>query len=166
MTAEERQEASKNGEEARVWISGLEVVKKKLGIRQVVDLSATPFFLRGSGYREGTLFPWTVSDFSFIEIILPRICTLEKRTLHYCIPPFRGAGMKNITLSADEALIESARQRAAKEHTTLNEQFQRWLADYVGRQRQAERAMAAIDAVAEVIDTGGRKFTREEMNER
>ena len=74
--------------------------------------------------------------------------------------------MKNITLSADEALIESARQRAAKEHTTLNEQFQRWLADYVGRQRQAERAMAAIDAVAEVIDTGGRKFTREEMNER
>ena len=74
--------------------------------------------------------------------------------------------MKNITLSADEALIESARQRAAKENTTLNEQFQRWLADYVGRQRQAERAMAAIDAVAEVIDTGGRKFTREEMNER
>ena len=74
--------------------------------------------------------------------------------------------MKNITLSADEALIESARQRAAKENTMLNEQFQRWLADYVGRQRQAERAMAAIDAVAEVIDTGGRKFTREEMNER
>ena len=74
--------------------------------------------------------------------------------------------MKNITLSADEGLIEAARQRAAKENTTLNEQFRRWLADYVGRQRQAERAMAAIDAVAEVIDTGGRKFNREEMNER
>ena len=74
--------------------------------------------------------------------------------------------MKNITLSADEGLIEAARQRAAKENTTLNEQFRRWLADYVGRQRQAERAMAAIDAVAEVIDTGGRKFNREELNER
>ena len=66
LTAEERQEASKNTEEARVWISGLEMVKRKLGIRQVVDLSATPFFLRGSGYAEGTLFPWTVSDFSLM----------------------------------------------------------------------------------------------------
>ena len=33
------------------------------GVRAVFDLSATPFFLRGSGYREGSLFPWTVSDF-------------------------------------------------------------------------------------------------------
>jgi hypothetical protein len=32
-------------------------------VRAVYDLSATPFFLRGSGYAEGTLFPWTVSDF-------------------------------------------------------------------------------------------------------
>lgn len=45
----------------------------------VYDLSATPFFLRGSGYREGTLFPWTVSDFSLMDAIecgivkLPRI---------------------------------------------------------------------------------------------
>ena len=79
LTAEERQEANKNSEEARVWISGLEMVKRKLGVRQVVDLSATPFFLRGSGYAEGTLFPWTVSDFSLMDAIecgivkLPRV---------------------------------------------------------------------------------------------
>ena len=79
LTAEERQEAVKNSEEARVWISGLEIVKRKLGVRQVVDLSATPFFLRGSGYAEGTLFPWTVSDFSLMDAIecgivkLPRV---------------------------------------------------------------------------------------------
>ena len=36
---------------------------------QVYDLSATPFFLRGSGYPEGTLFPWVVSDFSLIDAI-------------------------------------------------------------------------------------------------
>ena len=40
--------------------------------------------------------------------------------------------MKNVTLSADENLIEAARQRAASDRTTLNEQFRRWLADYVG----------------------------------
>jgi type III restriction enzyme len=40
-----------------------------MGVRCVYDLSATPFFLRGSGYREGTLFPWVVSDFSLIDAI-------------------------------------------------------------------------------------------------
>jgi type III restriction enzyme len=69
LTGDERQEASKREEAARVWISGLEAVKKKIGIKVVYDLSATPFFLRGSGYKEGTLFPWVVSDFSLIDAI-------------------------------------------------------------------------------------------------
>ena len=42
---------------------------RKIGIRAVYDLSATPFFLKGSGYPEGTLFPWVVSDFSLIDAI-------------------------------------------------------------------------------------------------
>ena len=61
--------AEKNREAARVWISGLEAVARKMGLQRVVDLSATPFFLKGSGYREGTLFPWVVSDFSLIDAI-------------------------------------------------------------------------------------------------
>jgi type III restriction enzyme len=65
----DRKEAEKRNEEARVWISGLEAVKQKIGVRAVYDLSATPFFLSGSGYREGTLFPWIVSDFSLIDAI-------------------------------------------------------------------------------------------------
>ncbi len=69
FSAEERKEVEKRDEEARVWISGLEAVRNKLGIRTVFDLSATPFFLRGSGYPEGTLFPWVVSDFSLIDAI-------------------------------------------------------------------------------------------------
>ncbi|MGH8008944.1 MAG: BPTD_3080 family restriction endonuclease, partial [Candidatus Binatia bacterium] len=58
---------------------GLEAVNRKLGIARVIDLSATPFFLRGSGYAEGTLFPWTMSDFSLMDAIecgivkLPRV---------------------------------------------------------------------------------------------
>ena len=39
--------------------------------------------------------------------------------------------MKNITLSADEKLIQTARERARAEHTTLNELFRNWLKDYV-----------------------------------
>ena len=69
LTGDERKEAEKRDEAARVWISGLEAVQRKLGIKAVYDLSATPFFLRGSGYSEGTLFPWVVSDFSLIDAI-------------------------------------------------------------------------------------------------
>ena len=69
LKGEEKEEAKKNNEAARLWISGIETVKRKLGLAAVYDLSATPFFLRGSGYAEGTLFPWTVSDFSLMDAI-------------------------------------------------------------------------------------------------
>lgn len=79
LKGDERKEAEKNKEAARLWISGLEAVNRKLGVSRVIDLSATPFFLRGSGYVEGTLFPWTMSDFSLMDAIecgivkLPRV---------------------------------------------------------------------------------------------
>jgi type III restriction enzyme len=69
LSGDDRRESIKREEEARIWISGLEAVKQKIGIKVVYDLSATPFFLRGSGYSEGTLFPWVVSDFSLIDAI-------------------------------------------------------------------------------------------------
>jgi hypothetical protein len=74
--------------------------------------------------------------------------------------------MKNITLSADEHLIEAARARARAEHTTLNEQFRRWLGEYAQRQKKADAAVAVIDELRERLGTGGHRFTREEMNER
>ena len=79
LAGDSLKEAKKNREAARLWISGLEAVGRTLGLARVVDLSATPFFLRGSGYAEGTLFPWTVSDFSLMDAIecgivkLPRV---------------------------------------------------------------------------------------------
>jgi type III restriction enzyme len=79
LTGDDRKEAEKNNEAARLWITGLEIVNRKLGLNKVIDLSATPFFLSGSGYAEGTLFPWTMSDFSLMDAIecgivkLPRV---------------------------------------------------------------------------------------------
>lgn len=69
LTGDDRVEAKQRDEEARVWISGIEAVRAKIGVKAIYDLSATPFFLRGSGYPEGTLFPWVVSDFSLIDAI-------------------------------------------------------------------------------------------------
>ena len=74
--------------------------------------------------------------------------------------------MKTITLSADEELIEAARKRARAEHTTLNAEFRRWLADYAQYRQRAEEAMAVIEELRGHLRTGGRKFTRDEMNER
>jgi len=74
--------------------------------------------------------------------------------------------MKNITLSAEEGLIEAARERARAENTTLNEQFRRWLKDYARREQQAEEAMTVVRELRGKVRTGGRKFTRDEMNER
>jgi type III restriction enzyme len=94
LTAEERQEVKDNKEAARVWISGVEALKRKVGLRAVYDLSATPFFLRGSGYEEGTLFPWVVSDFALIDAIecgivkLPRV-PVSDNAVNANVPVFR-----------------------------------------------------------------------------
>ena len=80
LESNEKEEAKANEEMARLWISGLESVRRKIEKKALtIDLSATPFFLRGSGYQEGTLFPWTVCDFSLMDALecgivkLPRI---------------------------------------------------------------------------------------------
>ena len=78
LKGDDSQEAKKNTEAARVWISGIETVKKTISVPVVFDLSATPFFLRGSGYAEGTLFPWTVSDFSLLDAIESGIVKLPR----------------------------------------------------------------------------------------
>src|SRR5207249_7027454 len=69
LKGEERREAERRDREARVWVTGLQAVARKVGVKVVYDLSATPFYLRGSGWPEGTLFGWVVSDFSLIDAI-------------------------------------------------------------------------------------------------
>ncbi len=73
--------------------------------------------------------------------------------------------MRNITLSADADTIDAARQRAAAESTTLNAEFRSWLEAYSRRYR-ANRAMHAVCELRAKYATGGRKFTRDELNER
>ncbi len=75
------------------------------------------------------------------------------------------ATVKNITLSADERLIEAARRRARTEHTTLNEAFRRWLADYA----QAEQRLHRLDEVMAGLKGRlqvGRPIGRDERNAR
>ena len=72
--------------------------------------------------------------------------------------------VKNITLSADEHLIEQARKAAEAQHTTLNAAFREWLKEFAGREERAHRFDELMERTSYVkVD---RKYTREELNER
>lgn len=65
LSADDRAER----EEATVWVSGLDKLNTACGVAFCVDMSATPFYLQGSGYPEGAPFPWIVSDFGLVDAI-------------------------------------------------------------------------------------------------
>lgn len=83
LKGDDLSQARADNEAARLWISGIEAVRRELGVGMVYDLSATPFFLKGSGYREGSLFGWVMSDFSLMDAIecgivkLPRVPIMD-----------------------------------------------------------------------------------------
>ena len=74
--------------------------------------------------------------------------------------------MKNITLSADERLLEAAHKYATVENTTLNAKFRQWLEEYTERQRRADDEIMFIEEMRRKYPPCGRKFSRDEMNER
>jgi len=63
------EEEKKEREEATIWVQGLDKINKACGIQVCVDLSATPFYIQGSGFDEGEPYPWVVSDFGLVDAI-------------------------------------------------------------------------------------------------
>jgi len=113
LSGDDRQEAERNREAARLWISGLEAVGRKLGLARAVDLSATPFFLRGSGYAEGTLFPWTVSDFSLMDAIECGIVKLPRVPVADNIPGADMPAFRNLWRHIGKAMPRKGRGKAS-----------------------------------------------------
>ena len=72
--------------------------------------------------------------------------------------------VRNITFSAEEVAIERAREVARSEHKTLNEAFREWLIQYGSRRVSAAEIEELYRSLRHV--NAGRKFTRDEMNER
>ena len=113
LKGDERKDAEKNREAARLWISGIEAVNRKLGASRVIDLSATPFFLSGSGYAEGTLFPWTMCDFSLMDAIecgivkLPRVPVADNVPGSSQARAASGAGRAHAASGASQARAAS-----------------------------------------------------------
>lgn len=118
LTSEEKDEAKKNDEAARVWLSGIEAFAREIGVKAVYDVSATPFFLRGSGQPEGTLFPWVVSDFGLLDAIesgivkVPRLPVLDS-SIQGDLPKFRDL-YNQIKKANPKALPMKGRGKQAK----------------------------------------------------
>jgi hypothetical protein len=72
--------------------------------------------------------------------------------------------MKNITLSADEDLIEQARLVARSQHKTLNAAFREWLAQFTAQSGNAREVDALMRRLRQV--NSGRHFSRDQLNER
>jgi type III restriction enzyme len=151
LTGDDLKEAKKRDEAARVWISGLEAVKEKIGLKAIYDLSATPFFLKGSGYSEGTLFPWVVSDFSLIDAIesgivkVPRVPVSDDqmtgdmptyRVLWYAIRdhlPKKGRGTQAVT--GEPKLPKELQGALHSLYGNYEKYYRRWEADADARAR-------------------------------
>lgn len=151
LKGDERREAEQREEEARIWISGIEAVKAKLGVKVVYDLSATPFFLRGSGFSEGTLFPWVVSDFSLIDAIesgivkVPRVPVADDSMVGEQ-PTYRDLwlrireqlpkkGRKTEELSIDPSLPVELEGALQSLYSNYEKKFQQWEGNKDGRER-------------------------------
>jgi hypothetical protein len=72
--------------------------------------------------------------------------------------------LKNVTLSAEEDLIRKAREKARKERSTLNANFRRWLRQYVNKNPNNAGFRVLMESLS--YARPGRKFSRDEMNER
>ncbi len=96
--------------------------------------------------------------------------TLKQCTLIQCvICEKREVTLKNITLSADEHAIAAARQKARQNKTTLNAEFRQWLGRYaetdeIGERRAQDYRRLMEDLAG--VSTGGKRFSRDELNER
>lgn len=112
LKGDDKKEAESNNEAARLWINGIKAVQRQLGVNRVIDLSATPFFLRGSGYVEGTLFPWTMSDFSLMDAIECGIVKLPRVPVADNIPGAQVPIFRNLWENISKAMPKKGRGKA------------------------------------------------------
>lgn len=121
LAGDDRKEADENNKAARVWLSGLRALSKKMPVNAVIDLSATPYFLQGSGYQEGTMFPWAVYDFSLLDALecgvvkIPRLPVDSDTVSKDDIPEFR-----NLWLHVSDDLPKKGLKTGGKDYLSAN----------------------------------------------
>ena len=173
LTDDEKSDLKQENEAAMVWYEGLRQMKL-LGykIQQVYDLSATPYYLKGSGYPEYSLFPWVVSDFGLVDAIesglvkIPFLPAYDNttdldepklRNIYECIKdklPKRGIRAQKKKDKEDNVDTSVLTVQAPNLPTLLNtalEQFVKDYEDYDRGLRQAYEAMGTLYTTPPVL---------------
>ena len=102
-------------EGARVWFRGLRAVHRRVGTKAIYDLSATPFYLGGSGYQEGYIFPWAVSDFSLMDAIESGIVKIPRVPVDDDVTDAEHASYRVLWDLVGEELPKRAGRKAASD---------------------------------------------------
>ena len=173
LTDDEKSDLKQENEAAMVWYEGLRQMKL-LGykLQQVYDLSATPYYLKGSGYPEYSLFPWVVSDFGLVDAIesglvkIPFLPAYDNttdldepklRNIYECIKdklPKRGLRAQKKKDKEDNVDTSALAVQAPNLPTLLNtalEQFVKDYEDYDRGLRQAFEEMGTLYTAPQVL---------------
>lgn len=153
LSEDEKNDLKQENETAMVWYEGLRQMKL-LGykLQHVYDLSATPYYLKGSGYPEYSLFPWVVSDFGLVDAIesglvkipylpaydnTPDLDEPKLRNIYECIKdklPKRGMKAQKKKDKEDQAAgvdsVAILSQQAPNLPTLLNTALDQFVEDY------------------------------------
>ena len=173
LTDDEKSDLKQENDTAMVWYEGLRQMKL-LGykIQHVYDLSATPYYLKGSGYPEYSLFPWVVSDFGLVDAIESGLVKIPYLPAYDNTPDLDEPKLRNIYDSIKDKLPKRglrAQKKKDKEDnidtsalavqapnlpTLLNtalEQFVKDYEDYDRGLRQAFEAMGTLYTAPPVL---------------
>ena len=163
LTDDEKSDLKQENEAAMVWYEGLRQMKL-LGykLQQVYDLSATPYYLKGSGYPEYSLFPWVVSDFGLVDAIesglvkIPFLPAYDNttdldepklRNIYECIKdklPKRGLRAQKKKDKEDNVDTSLLNVQAPNLPTLLNTALEQFVKDYEDYDRGLRQAFEAI----------------------
>lgn len=162
LSEDEKNDLKQENETAMVWYEGLRQMKL-LGykLQHVYDLSATPYYLKGSGYPEYSLFPWVVSDFGLVDAIesglvkIPYLPAYDNttdldepklRNIYDCIKdklPRRGMRAQK-KKDKEEQKEKSVIAQAPNLPTLLNTALEQFVEDYMKYDRGLREAYEAM----------------------
>ena len=162
LTEDEKSDLKQENEAAMVWYEGLRQMKL-LGykLQQVYDLSATPYYLKGSGYPEYSLFPWVVSDFGLVDAIESGLVKIPFLPAYDNTPDLDEPKLRNIYDSIKDKLPKRgmrAQKKKDKEDqvetpliaqapnlpTLLNTALEQFVNDYIDYDRGLRQAYEAM----------------------
>jgi type III restriction enzyme len=102
-------------ERAAVWYRGLMEVTKRFKLQAIYDLSATPYYLQGSGYHAYSLFSWVVSDFSLTEAIESGLVKIPFLPESDNTQDLEGPKLKNLYEHVKDGLPDRKNEKIRKE---------------------------------------------------